>query len=111
MRALVCGNQTSLGEHLEFSIFRYFPVWIVLFFQPLLFTPDVLTIICIYLDTVTAMQRALNSRTRASILPSITSYSSPLSRARQGGAIAVGLQQQRFAHKVRQSPLASKSTI
>lgn len=40
MRTLVFGNQTTLGEHLEFSIFRYFPVWVVLLFQPFLSTPD-----------------------------------------------------------------------
>ena len=101
MRTLVCGDQTTLGEHLEFSIFRYFSHRDRVVFPANFSTPDVLTIICRYLDSVTAMQRALNSRTRASILPSISSYSSPLSRARRGGAIAVGLQQQRFAHKVR----------
>ena len=106
MRTLASGNQTTLGEHLEFSIFRCFfwvgPCCFSSHFSPHLTS---LTLICRYLDSITAMQRALSSKTRSSILSSRSSYSSPLSKARQGGAITVGLQQQRFAHKVYQSYL------
>ena len=46
------------------------------------------------------MQRALASRTRASILPSTSTYSGSLSRIRPATVTATSIQQQRFAHKV-----------
>ena len=57
------------------------------------------------------MQRAISSRTRASLLSSPSTYPRPLSRARQGAAIATGLQQQRYAHKVRLLPSSTHESL
>ena len=46
------------------------------------------------------MQRALSSRGRASLLPSVSPYSNTLLRSRPAAATALNIQQQRFAHKV-----------
>ena len=58
---------------------------------------------CTVLTTQEIMQRALSSTARASMLSS-ASRAGSLSRSRLGAASATGFQQQRYAHKVRQSP-------
>ena len=62
-----------------------------------------LSVLSIRSGTVEIMQRALSSRTRASLLPSVSPYSSTLSRSRPAAATALNFQQQRFAHKVHES--------
>ena len=54
-------------------------------------------------SSVEKMQRALNSKGRSSLLPTLSPYSSTLSRSRPVAANTLNFQQQRFAHKVRET--------